>query len=60
MTQGARACARKGQTKLLDVLNQVAGKIEYDLEIKIFNDLGQLMHHSEPTFRHLVILDPAS
>ncbi len=28
--------------------------------LKIFNDLGQLMHHSEPTFRHLVILDPAS
>jgi GTPase SAR1 family protein len=26
--------------------------------LKIFNGLGQLMHHSEPTLRHLVILDP--
>ena len=26
--------------------------------LKIFNDLGQLMDHSEPTLRHLVILDP--
>ena len=28
--------------------------------LKIFNDLGQLMHHSEPSLRHLVILDPAN
>ncbi len=28
--------------------------------LKIFNDLGQLMHHSEPNLRHLVILDPAN
>jgi hypothetical protein len=28
--------------------------------LKIFNDLGQLMHHSELTLRHLVILDPAN
>ena len=27
--------------------------------LKIVNDLGQLMHPSEPTLRHLVILDPA-
>jgi GTPase SAR1 family protein len=28
--------------------------------LKIFNDLGQVMHHSEATLRHLVILDPAN
>jgi GTPase SAR1 family protein len=28
--------------------------------LKMYNDLGQLMHHSEPTLRHLVILDPAN
>jgi GTPase SAR1 family protein len=28
--------------------------------LKIFNDLGQLMHHLEPTLRHLVIVDPAN
>ena len=28
--------------------------------LKLFNDLGQLMHHSEETLRHWIIIDPAN
>jgi len=59
-----RSGGRGSATTLAAVVEMVArrgmGERDALLMLRLFNELGLVMHHSEPALRHLVVLDPAT